>query len=299
MRASPFGCALLLVTGCAAFPSPSPDGGAATVPGVISADGGCALLENATSTAQVSDRGCALLERDTSACRAARAAQGLSGHWLKFSCRVPLEKVTASGGEQVRIQTDSVPDYRSNYWASGHQCWEAYTLATQNPNRISALSLTLDLPLNPGTGGANMMGAVVGVAANGVVMFSNRAAPGDDIFREAQTFDRCGGHPQMAGVYHYHSEPLALSQDDARFVGVLRDGHPIYGRRELDGGVATGLDNTGGHTGTTEDSPTTPVFHYHVNEQTSATAGTAGQKQWFLTKGVYKGTPGSCSGSGC
>ena len=32
--------------------------------------------------------------------------------------------------------------------------------------------------------------------------------------------------------------------------------------------------NLGGHTGTTRDSPTTPVYHYHVNAQTSTASTT-------------------------
>ena len=44
------------------------------------------------------------------------------------------------------------------------------------------------------------------------------------------------------------------------------------------------------------DSPTVPVYHYHVNLQTSTSPGTAGQQQWFLTKGMFRGTPGVCTG---
>ncbi|CAN5874029.1 hypothetical protein BH11MYX2_BH11MYX2_37210 [soil metagenome] len=28
----------------------------------------------------------------------------------------------------------------------------------------------------------------------------------------------------------------------------------------------------------------------------STTAGSAGEKQWFLTTGTYRGSPGSCTG---
>jgi hypothetical protein len=125
---------------------------------------------------------------------------------------------------------------------------------------------------------------------NGVAIFGNFAAPGDDIFTEAETFDRCAGHPQQAGQYHYHSEPYAISYDDDRFVGVLADGYPVYGRRDVDGSIPE-VDEDGGHMGTTPDSPDTAVYHYHVHEETSATPGTAGQKQWFITTGQYHGTP--------
>ena len=77
----------------------------------------------------------------------------------------------------------------------------------------------------------------------------------------------------------------------------MRDGYPIYGRKDPDGSLPT-LDPYGGHTGVTLESPSTPVYHYHVNEQTSTNPGTLGQKQWFLTTGTFRGTPGTCSG-GC
>ncbi len=77
----------------------------------------------------------------------------------------------------------------------------------------------------------------------------------------------------------------------------MRDGYFVYGRKDSDGSTPT-LDSFGGHTGTTPDSPITPVYHYHLNLQTSTTSGTAGQTVWFITTGTYKGQPGSCSG-GC
>ena len=39
-----------------------------------------------------------------------------------------------------------------------------------------------------------------------------------------------------------------------------------------------------------------PVYHYHVNEQTSTARGTLGEKQFFLTKGSYHGAPSTCTG---
>jgi len=169
-----------------------------------------------------------------------------------------------------------------------------YSSSVQNPNTIAQQSHSLALPRTPDSVTQPMTGAIVGIALNGVPIFGNFAAPGDDIFLEAMTFDRCGAHPQMTGVYHYHSEPLSISYDDARFIGVMRDGYPIYGRKDMDGSLPT-LDAAGGHTGTTSHSSSTPVYHYHVNEQTSTTPGTAGRKQWFLTTGTYHGTPGACA----
>ena len=253
----------------------------------------CTLTQDTTATSTVSPNGCAVLSRDTSACEASRSAAGLSGYWLKFSCRVTLSK-TASA---VTAQADGQPDYKSNYFASSDPCHETYTGAIQNPNLIAVEHYTVTFPASPDTHSTTMNGGVVGLALNGVPIFGNFAAPGDDIYQEAQTFDRCGAHPQMAGGYHYHGEPYAISFNDSNFIGLMRDGYPIYGRKDPDGSLPA-LDSFGGHTGVTVDSPSTAVYHYHVNEQTSTNAGTRGQKQWFLTTGTFRGAPGACSG-GC
>lgn len=254
----------------------------------------CDLTANTKLAGKASASGCELLDRDTSSCRAAREGLGLAGTWLAFSCRVTLG--VANG--RVTATFDGQPDYASNYFTSDDTCHEDYTGAKQNPNLVAVLKTTISFPQTPGGAGGVMRGAIVGVALNGVPIFGNFAAPGDDIYTEAITFDRCAGHPQMQGVYHYHSEPYALTNDDGRLVGAMIDGSPVYGRRDADGSLPT-LDEDGGHTSTTAESPTTPVYHYHVNEQMSVNVRTAGQKQWFLTKGRLHNATGTCSGSGC
>lgn len=129
---------------------------------------------------------------------------------------------------------------------------------------------------------------VVGVARNGVAIFSNAASPPDNIYDEVATFDKCEGHP-AGTMYHYHIEPPSISSSDAYFVGVMRDGHPIYGRYD-EGAVTPTLDSEGGHTGTTLDS-SSAIYHYHVNYQTDST-----DEAYFVTSGTYKAAPGTCSG---
>ena len=256
---------------------------------------GCALTDNTSPTDSISPSGCAVLARDTSACVAARTAQGLSGYWLKFSCRVTLTNLSGQGSDAVTAAADGQPDHLSNYFPAANTCRETYTGGMQNPALIAPQNFLLTFPLSPDTSTRPFTGAVVGLMLNGVPIFGNFAAPGDDIFREALTFDRCAGHPQMTGMYHSHSEPWSITNDDANFLGVMRDGYPIYGRRDADGTVPT-LDANGGHSSVTSDSPTTATYHYHVNQQTSTTAGTTGQMQWFITKGAYRGSPGPCTG---
>ncbi len=256
-------------------------------------DNSCMLVDNTTPTATVNSLGCHVLSRDTSSCQADRTAQGLSGYWLKFSCRVQLSM--SSGGAMVTATSDGQPDYKSMYFTTNNPCYESETGVLHNPNQIAVQSYSLNFPVSPNTTPQSMMGTgVVGLSINGVPIFGNFAAPGDDIYQEAMTFDICGGHPEMLGRYHYHGEPYALSYDDSNFIGVLRDGYPVYGRKDSDNSSPT-LDADGGHTGLTSDSPNTPVYHYHVNQQTSTSPRTAGQMQWFLTTGTWHGTPGPCS----
>jgi hypothetical protein len=254
----------------------------------------CPLAEHTSASGVTSASGCELLERDATTCAASREAAGLSGFWLAFSCRVSLTPTTAGGIEVVRTEADGQPDYPSFYFAANDPCYEAYPEGHANPNRITPVTRAIDIPRVPLEGAQPMGGGIVGVALNGVPIFGDFAAPGDDIFLEVGTFDRCGAHPTEQGTYHYHGEPLAISSDDARLIGVLRDGYPVYGRRDADGSLPA-LDAHGGHTGPTADSPEAPVYHYHLNEQVSTAPLTAGEHQWFLTTGTYHGRPAACA----
>jgi hypothetical protein len=273
---------LFLLVGCGG------DDGSTGIDG--SSSSACELAAATTPTGVTTPSGCAIIDRDTSACDAERNYNSITGFWSHFSCRVTLTNT----GTSIMATADGQPDFPSNYFASSNPCHDDYTDAIQNPNQIAAQSFSIEFPIDPDPTPKPMMGAVVGLVLDGVPIFGNFAAPGDDIYQEAKTFDRCGGHPQMSGVYHNHAEPLSVSYDDDRFIGVMRDGYPIYGRKDGDGTYPT-LDEYGGHTGTTPDS-STPTYHYHVNEQTSTAQTSLGEKQWFLTKGMYYGTPGSCSG---
>ena len=189
------------------------------------------------------------------------------------------------------MATDSQPDYPSNYFPTSNPCYAAYSPSFPDPNQITAQSLTINVPLAPDTTQTAMGLGPVGVAVNGVAIFDNQAAPGDDIFTESASFDECQGHPAPGGTYHYHSEPYAISSNDSALIGVLKDGYFVYGRLDADGSTPT-LDAAGGHTGTTPDSPNTPVYHHHVNLQISTNTGTAGDRVEFITTGKYAGTPG-------
>jgi YHYH protein len=279
MRRFPF--LAVLVAGCS-----SPDPQQPDAAGPVT---GCPLVANTTPTPTVTS-GCALLERDTSSCEDERRAAGLDGVWLKFSCRVAITKTADS----IQLVSDGQPDHTSNYFSADNECHDSFQPAKNNPNSIGVNHMTLKVPLVPSSTGRGMNMGTIGFAINGVSLFNNMAAFGDDIYAESLSFDQCQGHPTGRSFYHYHSEPYSITVDDSNLIGVVMDGYPIYGRRDVDGTLPT-LDAAGGHTSATPDSAT-PIYHYHVNLQTSTTPGTAGQQVYFMTKGFYFGTPGTCEG---
>lgn len=274
--------AVLFINGCSGGSSSSSSTGSGT----------CALTDNTTETT-ASTNGCYLLSRDTSSCAASRTAQGLSGFWLNFSCRVTLTK----SGSNVIITTDGQPDHKSAYFSTSNACYEAGfpTGRFANPNTLGSQSISMTVPYSPSagagsTGTAMGMGAI-GIALNGVAIFSNAAAPPDNIYDEVDTFDKCEGHP-AGTMYHYHTEPTTATNADEYFVGVMRDGFPIYGRYDAGGATPTlNKASGGGHQGTTVDSGGSSVYHYHVNYQSSGS-----DNAYFITSGYYMGTAGTCTG---
>ncbi|MEC9283824.1 MAG: YHYH protein [Bdellovibrionota bacterium] len=247
----------------------------------------CTLTGNTTETDVSNSYGCYQLERDTSSCQSSREAQGLSGFWLKFSCRVTL---TVSGTDVI-ISSDGQPDYKSNYFDSSSNCYEDFSAdgRSANQNSIGEQNIVMTVPMSPSTTTANAMSlGIVGVALNGVAIFSNSASPPDDIYDEVATFDKCEGHP-AGTTYHYHIEAPSITNSDYAFLGVMRDGFPVYGRLDEDSSTPS-LDSEGGHTGTTPDSSSSS-YHYHVNLQTSGS-----DSAYFITSGYYAGTAGDCTG---
>lgn len=108
-----------------------------------------------------------------------------------------------------------------------------------NPNTISAQNYVVNIPKNPALLASPVASGydLVGIAANGVAIYNNQAAPGDTLANELVTMDYGNGHPTHNGSYHYHIEPCYLTNNDGNFVGIMRDGFPIFGRREPDGGT--------------------------------------------------------------
>jgi hypothetical protein len=261
-------------------------------------DTACTATNLTTETTTTNTLGCVLLERDTSSCEASRTAQGLSGFWLKFSCSITLTK----SGANVSIATNGTPDYKSYYWGSTNGCFKNFNTAegrAANPNTLASQTITMSVPFSPapksGTKTSTGMGAI-GITLNGVVIFNNQAAGTDNIYDEVLTFDECEGHP-AGSLYHYHIEPPAITSNDSNFIGVMKDGFPVYGRTDANGTTPT-LDSYGGHTGALPDDTDTTLYHYHLDYTTGTDSDGAAASAHFLMGSTYNGTPGTCTGCG-
>ncbi len=157
-----------------------------------------------------------------------------------------------------------------------------------NPNRIQSVAIAWGLPANPVAAPnptCTGLGAI-GVLLSGARIFNALDADGRDaVAHEVQ--DSCDGHPQGAGIYHYHNVSRCLqAQDDpaahSPLVGYIADGFGLYGLRGEGGKPLTNadLDECHGHShALTINGVQTVQYHYHAT------------KEYPYTVGCYRGTP--------
>ena len=180
-------------------------------------------------------------------------------------------------GTYISIKSAGTPDHKSIYYATTNALYEnfsgttfgGYTFA-KNPNSIAAKNYTFKIPVNPqvaATHAATPLGPI-GVSLNGVPFFNQYAGPNQPLAVEAASFDQSWGHPAPGGVYHYHVEPLYLTNvkvTKSSLLGFLLDGFPVYGPEENGAAVTNAmLDAYHGHTHATADFPN-GIYHYHIN----------------------------------
>jgi hypothetical protein len=179
-------------------------------------------------------------------------------------------------GDFVVIKTKGMPDHKSAYYASLDSLYQNFDGTTfggsrfrKNPNKITEHYYTFKIPLNPQEAKnhrATPLGPI-GVALNGVPFFNQYAGPNRPLSSEITSFDQYWGHPTQHGAYHYHVEPIYLTNVKATkpsLLGFLLDGFPVYGPEE-NGKVVTNdmLDKYHGHVSVTLDFPN-GIYHYHI-----------------------------------
>jgi len=207
------------------------------------------------------------------------SAASMQAMYAKFNSDVQV----LPGGSTYTLQSTGQPDHASPYWGSGNALYEEPHAGMRvNPNLILPQDLTLYVPAVPaiGTASDTPMSAI-GMALNGVPFYNQYAAGQQPLTAEIESFDHYNGHPDQTGSYHYHLEPLFLTQTSgSSLVGVLLDGFPVYGPQDSDGSTPTDLDVCNGHVGVTRDFPET-IYHYHTTEASP------------YISGCFKGTPGT------
>jgi hypothetical protein len=151
----------------------------------------------------------------------------------------------------------------------------------RNPNAVKEKNIAFDLPLMPQIAAAPdcvPMGAI-GVMKSGTVIFNALDAQGKDaVAHEIQ--DKCSGHPEIEGQYHYHNLSKCLeekpSAKHSELVGYALDGFGIFGRFGENGAELTNadLDECHGHTHEILwDGQKINLYHYHATREYPYTIG--------------------------
>jgi hypothetical protein len=208
-----------------------------------------------------------------------------------FSSSYKSAVTLSSDGTSVTMKSNGTPNHVTPYWGEGNTLYEAQTTGqTVNPGTLQAQVFVMTIPLNPvaATTKEETSLGPIGMALNGVAIYNDRE--GGNVPVDAGTltsFDRAGAHSGPGGLYHYHFNGDFTSDDDAKLIGWLRDGFPIYGRQDTNGTYPSDLDTNGGHIGATTEYPD-GIYHYHCSNVNYMNSGF-----YVLKAGSYYGTKGT------
>lgn len=208
-----------------------------------------------------------------------------------FSSNYKTAVSLSTDGTSLTLKSNGTPDHVTPYWGVGHALYEEQTTGqTVNPGTLQSQVFVMTIPLNPlaaSTKEETSLGPI-GMALNGVAIYNDRE--GGNVPVDSGTlksFDRAGAHSGPGGLYHYHFNGDFTSDDDAKLIGWLRDGFPIYGRQDKDGTYPSTLDANGGHIGATAEYPN-GIYHYHCSNVNYMNSGF-----YVLKAGSYYGTKGT------
>lgn len=177
-------------------------------------------------------------------------------------------------GNEITIESNGLPNHTSPYWDSTDPLHIDQVVGDHlTPGTIRSGSFTVTVSTNPekaATSSATGLGAI-GISVTGAPIFNDQEGPNRALdVNTASGFDYAGGHNGPSG-YHYHIESsdvpenTTLSYDDEQLVGIMADGFLIYGRKcNAIGDHPTDLDDSGGHTSSTQHSAGEEFYHYHI-----------------------------------
>ena len=202
---------------------------------------------------------------------ATAATSGVPAVFSKFTNGVTV----SLDGDYVVLTSNGEPDHKSAYFAESDPRYEAYNGSNPRFNAngftIMPQQLTFRIPLHPAASSSHPATPLgpIGIALNGVPIFNQYNGQNRPLTVEINSFDQYNGHPQMTGQYHYHVEPLALTEKygSSALIGFLLDGFPVYGPTENGKRLTDAdLDELHGHFGPTADYPN-GIYHYHVTAE--------------------------------
>ncbi|MFV8281212.1 YHYH protein [Christiangramia marina] len=190
-------------------------------------------------------------------------------------------------GSEVVIETTGLPNHESVYWGENHPLYLDEPVVRLTPSIMSsnnnATTIRVDATPNyTGNTVATQLGTI-GIAVSGASLFNDQEG-GGALDQAAASLDWTGGHIGP-GVYHYHLEPKAFTDDDDKLVGILLDGVFLYGRKcNSTGTYPTDLDGSGGHTTTTQYTLGGEEYHYHIINELYSNTGS-----YIAFTGPYQG----------
>lgn len=179
-------------------------------------------------------------------------------------------------GSNVVIETTGLPNHETVYWGDGHPLYRDEPDVETTPSIMSsnnnAVTITVDgTPNLTGNTIATELNTI-GIAVSGASIFNDQEGNGP-LDQAAASLDWTGAHIGP-GVYHYHLEPKAFTNDDENLVGILLDGVFLYGRKcNSTGAYPTDLDGSGGHTTTTQYTIGEEEYHYHIINELYSNTG--------------------------
>ncbi len=197
-------------------------------------------------------------------------------------------------GNEVVIESNGYPNHTSPYWSNttartatdpmgnvldtpaaseNHPLFvepTATSYESMAPGNIDDFngSYTLRIPTIAEVATASSatgLGAI-GMAVSGGMIYNDEEGPNIPLDDAVPSLDYTAAHtgPQS---YHYHLETKAWSDDDDKLIGVMSDGFFLYGRKcNATGTYPTDLDESGGHTGSTQHNAA-GEYHYHIQNE--------------------------------
>ena len=190
-------------------------------------------------------------------------------------------------GSEVVVETTGLPNHESVYWGESHPLYLEEPDVRLTPSIMSSNNnaTTVRIDATPDLTGntvATQLGTI-GIAVSGASLFNDQEG-GGALNQAAASLDWTGGHIGP-GVYHYHLEPKAFTDDDDKLVGILLDGVFLYGRKcNSTGTYPTDLDGSGGHTTTTQYTMGEEEYHYHIINELYSNTGS-----YIAFAGPYQG----------